>query len=186
MAALSPAGRAQAHVAFTAHSIPVSMARNCNYERQLTEACRLVALELGITPDRWALVYQSKSGRPGDPWLEPDILDHVKDLNTRDIKSVVIQPIGFLSDHMEVLYDLDEEARLLCESLGVEMARGRTAGTDPRFVGMLRELIAERIGLLADQGGRAAGDYGPSHHVCPENCCLPAVRPPAPAAARPG
>jgi len=77
---------------------------NCDYERQLSVACRLVAEELGIPQARWALVYQSKSGRPGDPWLEPDILQYLRDLNARGTDSVVIHPIGFLSDHMEVLF----------------------------------------------------------------------------------
>lgn len=165
------------HVAFTAHSIPAAMARNCNYERQLSAVCRLVAEELGIPQQRWALVYQSKSGRPGDPWLEPDILQHLKDLNARGTVAVVIHPIGFLSDHMEVLYDLDEEARLLCKELGLEMVRARTVGTHPLFVSLLRELIAERIGSLEEPVRRAVGDDGPSHDVCPDTCCLPAQGP---------
>ena len=92
----------------------------------------------GNRAERWASVYQSRSGRPEDPWLEPDILDHLKDLKQRGAARVLIHPIGFLSDHMEVLYDLDEEARLLCDELGLEMVRGRTVGTHPRFVRMLR------------------------------------------------
>ncbi len=101
---------------------------------QLRETCRLVADEVGIAPDCWALVYQSRSGRPGDPWLEPDILDHLKDLQRRGVKDVVIHPIGFLSDHMEVMYDLDEEARHLCDAIGLTMVRSQTVGTHPRFV----------------------------------------------------
>ena len=89
------------------------MARNCDYELQLRETCRRVAGEVGIAPEFWALVYQSRSGRPDDPWLEPDILDYLKELQSRGVKEVMIHPIGFLSDHMEVLYDLDEEARQL-------------------------------------------------------------------------
>ena len=174
------------HLAFTAHSIPVAMARNCNYERQLSAACRLVAEELGIPPNRWALVYQSKSGRPGDAWLEPDILDHLRDLKTRGTDAVLIHPIGFLSDHMEVVYDLDEEARVLCSELGLKMVRARTVGTHPLFVSLLRELIAERIGFFEEPVRRAVGDDGPSHDVCPETCCLPVARPYVPTAARPG
>ena len=105
----------------TLHSPPIafrpSMAQNCNYEHQLGEACRLMAAAAGVDQTRWKLVYQSRSGRPGDPWLEPDILDHLKDLNGVGSNGVLIHPIGFLSDHIEVLYDLDEEARMLCESL---------------------------------------------------------------------
>jgi protoporphyrin/coproporphyrin ferrochelatase len=178
--------RDSVHVAFTAHSIPIAMARNCDYERQLSAACRLVAEELGIPQERWALVYQSKSGRPGDPWLEPDILQYLRDLNARGAESVVIHPIGFLSDHMEVLFDLDEEARLLCQGLGLEMVRARTVGTHPLFVSLLRELIAERIGFLPEPVRRAAGDDGPSHDVCPETCCLPASRHSSPTAVPPG
>jgi protoporphyrin/coproporphyrin ferrochelatase len=165
--------RRDAHLAFTAHSIPVAMARNCEYEHQLAETCRLIAAELGIPRERWALVFQSRSGRPGDPWLEPDILDHLKDLRRRGIASVLIQPVGFLSDHMEVLYDLDHEARVLCEELGVLMVRAGTVGTHPRFISMLRELIAERLGDNAGSSRRAVGLDGASHDVCPEGCCLP-------------
>jgi ferrochelatase len=169
--------RESSHVAFTAHSIPVSMAMNCDYESQLRETCRLVAEAVGIAPARWALVYQSRSGRPGDPWLEPDILDHLKDLQRRGVADVAIHPIGFLSDHMEVMYDLDEEARHLCDAVGLSMARSQTIGTHPRFVKMLCELIAERIAQPRPRGPRAAGLYGPGHDVCPENCCLPSMRP---------
>jgi protoporphyrin/coproporphyrin ferrochelatase len=163
--------RSEVHLAFTAHSIPVSMARNCKYQQQLEESCRWVAEDIGVTPDRWALVYQSRSGRPGDPWLEPDILEHLKGLRQRGTNSVVVHPVGFLSDHMEVLYDLDEEARLLCDEIGLNMVRSRTVGTHPRFVSMLRELIAERMGITAESARRALGTDGPSHDVCPEMCC---------------
>jgi protoporphyrin/coproporphyrin ferrochelatase len=170
--------RRAVHLAFTAHSIPGSMARNCDYERQLRETCRLVAEELGIETDRWATVYQSRSGRPEDPWLEPDILDHVKDLHHRGVKDLIIHPIGFLSDHIEVLYDLDEEAHHLCVELGMQMVRSPSVGTHPRFVAMLRELIEERIRGIPESGHRAIGQYGPNHDVCPELCCLPPARPP--------
>jgi protoporphyrin/coproporphyrin ferrochelatase len=169
---VSPDVRHETNLAFTAHSIPISMARNCKYEHQLTEACQLTADEIGVPAERWALVYQSRSGRPGDPWLEPDILDHVKDLRRRGIDHVVIHPIGFLSDHIEVLYDLDDEARLLCDELGLNMVRARTVGTHPRFISMLRELIAERIGIVSEASRRSLGRDGPSHDVCPESCCL--------------
>jgi protoporphyrin/coproporphyrin ferrochelatase len=164
--------RQEAHIVFTAHSIPLSMARNCQYEYQLTETCRLIAEETGIAGERWALVYQSRSGRPGDPWLGPDILDHLKDLRRRGIGSVLIQPVGFLSDHMEVMYDLDLEARLLSEEIGLTMVRAGTVGTHPRFVGMLRELIAERLGNIGVSNRRTLGPDGPSHDVCPDGCCL--------------
>jgi protoporphyrin/coproporphyrin ferrochelatase len=164
-------------VAFTAHSIPASMSRNCDYEKQLRETCRLIAEDVGIGDGRWSLVYQSRSGRPGDPWLEPDILDHLKELQSAGVKDVMIHPVGFLSDHMEVMYDLDEEASQVCDTLGLTMVRSRTVGTHPRFVGMLRELIAERIDVSRSLSPRAIGLYRPNHDVCPETCCLPSVRP---------
>ncbi len=170
--------RSSAVIAFTAHSIPGSMAANCAYERQLHEAARLVAEGLEVGPDRWALVYQSRSGRPQDPWLEPDILDHVRDLAGRGIKDLVIHPIGFLSDHMEVLYDLDEEALKLCQSLGMHLERAATVGVHPRFIAMLRELIVERLEGWDLDRKRACGTFGPNHDVCPVDCC------PAPTRAR--
>jgi ferrochelatase len=173
-----PAGRRNAfRVAFTAHSIPVAMARNCEYERQLAESCRLITAELGIDPEYWQLVYQSRSGRPEDPWLEPDILDHLGDLKRRGTACVLIHPIGFLSDHLEVLYDLDFEARQRSSSLGLEMVRSQTVGSHPRFVSLLCELIAERMEAGSRPRRRAAGHDGPSHDDCPETCCLPPARP---------
>ena len=167
---LPEARRSAARVAFTAHSIPLSMANNCNYVAQLNETCRLIAAELDLPPERWSLVYQSRSGRPGDPWLEPDIVDHIRSLHERGTKSLVIAPVGFLSDHMEVLFDLDEEAQSVCTELGVAMARAATVGNHPRFVSMIRELIQERLGLVCER--RAIGAFGPSHDVCPQDCCL--------------
>lgn len=163
------------HLAFTAHSIPASMAANCDYATQLTETCRLVAEAVGIPADRWKLVYQSRSGRPEDPWLGPDILDHLRTLNAEAFSDVIVHPVGFLSDHIEVLYDLDDEARRLADSLGLRMERSATVGTHPTFVAMLRELIAERI--HADPTRSAIGRFPANHDVCPADCCLPATRP---------
>lgn len=169
--------RATARVAFTAHSIPTSMAQGSRYEEQLRESCRLVSEAVGIAPDRWRLVYQSRSGPPHVPWLAPDILDHIRDLNASNVEALVIHPIGFLSDHMEVLYDLDEEARLLSDELGLTMVRSATVGVHPRFVAMLAELIQER--LTSSPERRAIGKFGSSHDVCPPDCCPPPARPPA-------
>ena len=178
---LSLESRSTATIAFTAHSIPLSMSTNCNYVKQLEETCRLIAEELDIPSDRWRLVYQSRSGRPGDPWLEPDIGDHIRSLASNGTKSLVIAPIGFLSDHMEVLFDLDEEARAICNQVGIEMARAETPGTHPTFVACIRELIEERLGLRTEK--RAIGQFGPNHDVCPIDCCLYTIpqrpRPPA-------
>lgn len=179
MEAIPEGHRASAHLAFTAHSIPMSMARNCDYERQLSETCRLVAEAVGVDPGRWQLVYQSRSGRPQDPWLEPDILDHLRTLPGRGIRDVVIHPVGFLSDHMEVLFDLDEEARQVSGELGLNMVRSSTVGVHPEFIAMLRELIEERMAGASGSVRRAVGLYGPNHDVCPELCCPAPARPPA-------
>jgi ferrochelatase len=122
---------------FTAHSVPLSMAQASPYAAQLEEACRRVAEGAGRSD--WTLVYQSRSGPPGQPWLEPDIHSYL-----REIKSdVVIAPIGFLSDHMEVIYDLDTEARAVCDELGVRMVRAGTVGTHPEIIRMIAELIEQ-------------------------------------------
>ena len=167
--------RGAVRVAFTAHSIPDSMAANCDYVEQLTETCRLVAEAAGIEADRWSLVYQSRSGRPTDPWLGPDILEHLDELKSQGALDVIVQPVGFLSDHMEVMYDLDEEALHKSIELGLTIVRAGTAGTHPRFVAMLRDLIRERIELSPERP--AIGQYPASHDVCPANCCLPPARP---------
>jgi len=174
------------HLVLTAHSIPLSMARSCDYERQLGETCGLVAAELGIGSERWSLAYQSRSGRPQDPWLEPDILDCLRDLRKQGASHVLIHPIGFLSDHMEVLHDLDVEAVGCAHALGICLVRSQTIGTHPLFVAMLGELIAERTEGLAGQKPRAIGQNGPSHDVCPDTCCLPPTRPPVPPREGPG
>jgi ferrochelatase len=152
--------RATTHVAFTAHSIPRSMAENCVYETQLQETGRLVAQ--ATNQNNWRMVYQSRSGPPTQPWLEPDILDHLKDLKAAGTTDVVITPIGFVSDHMEIVYDLDTEARQLSEQLGLNMVRARTAGTHPAFISMIRELILERTALNATT----------NHDACAIDCCL--------------
>lgn len=172
--------RDQVHIAFTAHSIPLSMSRQCEYLKQLEETCRLVAEQLAIPEERWKLVFQSRSGRPEDPWLDPDIVDHLRAMHVRGDSDVVIYPIGFLSDHMEVMYDLDEEARLACEEMGLNMVRAGTVGSHPDFIAMLRELIQERLDPSLPK--RAVGKYGPSHDVCPVDCCPAPVRPQRPAA----
>ncbi len=167
--------RESAHVTFTAHSIPSPMADRCNYERQLNETCRLVAEASGVERSRWTLAYQSRSGRPTDPWLGPDILEHLADLKGRGVGRVVVQPVGFLSDHMEVLFDLDEEAAIKAKELGIDFVRAGTAGTDPRFVSMFADLIQERVEAKPERP--AVGEFPASHDVCPVNCCLPAPRP---------
>jgi ferrochelatase len=164
--------RDSVRLVFTAHSIPVAMARNCDYQRQLGETCQLVAHFAGIERTKSDLVYQSRSGRPGDPWLEPDILDHLRSLSREGVTNLLVHPIGFLSDHMEVLYDLDAEAQALCHQLGLTMIRSKTVGTHPRFVSMLGDLVAERLEHRVPGQRQAFGRDGPSHDVCPDRCCL--------------
>jgi ferrochelatase len=160
--------RASTQVVFTAHSIPQSMAENCHYEAQLQETGRLVAS--GANYESWRLVYQSRSGPPTQPWLGPDILEHLKELKLSGATDVVIAPIGFVSDHMEIKYDLDTEARQLCNEIGLNMVRASTVGTHPLFVSMIRELVLERIDHAAER--RFLGTHGASHDVCPADSCL--------------
>jgi ferrochelatase len=160
--------RASAHVAFTAHSIPLAMARQSRYESQLAEVARLVAEQVGAGD--YTVVYQSRSGSPHMPWLEPDVCDHIRGLSERGVRDVVVSPVGFLSDHMEVLFDLDVEARETAGEVGIGLVRAKTAGTHPAFVSMIRELIQERLDASVPR--RALGRFGPSHDVCQPGCCL--------------
>jgi len=160
-------------IVYTAHSIPVSMATTCDYVQQLEEVRKLVSTRLSFTND--ALVYQSRSGAPGQPWLEPDILDYLRDVMTRSLATaVVLAPISFISDHMEVLYDLDIEVQRLCDSLRLPMVRAKTVGVHPKFIAMIRDLILERT---AGAERRALGSFGPRPDVCPEDCCPAPQRP---------
>ncbi len=155
-------------IVYTAHSIPVSMGDSSDYVKQLEEVRRLVSEALGHPSD--ALVYQSRSGAPGQPWLEPDVLDSLRQVKAQNLASaVVLAPIGFISDHMEVLYDLDVEARQLCDALGLPMRRAKTVGVHPKFVGMIRELILERRNPGTER--RALGALGLRQDVCVEDCC---------------
>jgi ferrochelatase len=164
---IPPERRAAAAIAFTAHSVPISMAETSRYVQQVEEACRLVGERVGRP--QYRLVYQSRSGAPAQPWLAPDVLEYLRELAAGgSTPDVVLAPIGFISDHMEVVYDLDTEARRLCEDLGLNMVRAGTVGDDPRFVAMIRELVLERMG---EAPGRALGELGPSHDVCAEDCC---------------
>jgi ferrochelatase len=167
--------RAGARIAFTAHSIPLAMATGSDYVRQLREACGLVAAR--VPHARWALAYQSRSGSPREPWLEPDILDHLDALRAEGVADVVVAPVGFVSDHMEVVHDLDTEARERAAALGLGFVRAGTAGTHPAFVGMVRELIEERV---AGGERRALGAHGPRPDTCAPDCCPSGpARPPA-------
>lgn len=165
---LDESQRERAPLIFTAHSIPGAMAATCEYENQLREACRLVAD--GAGKSGWQVVFQSRSGPPAQPWLEPDICDVLREIGQQNAaKDVVVAPIGFISDHMEVVYDLDYEAAEVCRKGGINMIRAATVGTHPRFVGMIRELIVERVDESTQRS--ALGDLGSSHDECPVDCC---------------
>jgi protoporphyrin/coproporphyrin ferrochelatase len=158
--------RGDARVVFTTHSIPRTMSRHSDYEVQHHEACRLV-ME-AFPGRRWELVYNSRSGPPQVPWLTPDVNDHLTALAADGCPGVVVVPIGFVSDHLEVVYDLDVEARATAAGLGLPFARAGTVGTDPRFVAGLVELVRERV-----EGAprRALGTRGPNWDACPVDCC---------------
>ena len=173
--------RESVKIAFTAHSIPYSMSSTSDYEKQLKESCRLVAESMSLDTSQWDLVYQSRSGRPQDPWLEPDICDYIRDLHASGRNAMVICPIGFLSDHMEVMYDLDDEARKLCDELGMTMQRAATPGSHPTFIQMIRKLIQERTNNAQRE---CIGNFGPNHDVCPDDCCPRPRRPGRPNANR--
>ena len=165
-------------VVFTAHSIPVAMAATSDYQRQLTETGRLVMAQVdpaGATP--WSLAFQSRSGPPAVPWLEPDIVDQLRAVAAEGVEQVVVAPIGFVADHMEVVYDLDVEAAQEAERLGLTMVRAATAGVHPAFVTMIRQLIEERLDPAAPK--LALGSDGPYHDTCPVGCC-PGPRRPTP------
>ena len=175
--------REEARLVFTAHSIPTAMndvagpERNGWYAWQVGEAARLVTAAVNSTLSRplgYDVVWQSRSGPPQVPWLEPDINDHLVELSDQRVAAVVVSPVGFVSDHVEVLWDLDAEAAETAEKLHLPYARAATVGVDPRFVAMVAELVAERT---AGVPKRALGPAGPSHDVCPDGCCPVPRRP---------
>ncbi|WP_329455216.1 ferrochelatase [Streptomyces sp. NBC_01497] len=188
--------RAGAHLAFTTHSIPTGAADTSGpesghgyggaYVAQHLDVARLVAdavREETGTEHPWQLVYQSRSGAPGTPWLEPDICDHLETLHGEKVPAVVMVPIGFVSDHMEVLYDLDTEATAKAAELGLPVRRSPTVGADPRFAAAVRELVLERAATERGEPRErcALGALGASHDLCPVGCCP--ARAPRPAAA---
>jgi ferrochelatase len=170
---------------FTTHSIPTATADTAGpsggaYVAQHEAVAALVAGGVAAraeVQDGWDLVYQSRSGAPHVPWLEPDISDHLAALKEQGVPGVVIVPIGFVSDHMEVVWDLDTVALGHAAEIGLPARRAATVGTDPRFVAMVRELVLERVGREIP---RALSPLGPSHDVCPAHCC-PNPRGPRPA-----
>lgn len=173
--------RGEARLVFVTHSIPTSMADSSGpkggaYVDQHLSLAGLVAAEVGRRSGRdpgWDLVYCSRSGSPHVPWLEPDVNDHLRNLEASGTRAVVVIPIGFVSDHMEVVYDLDTEAAATAAELGLGFARASTAGTHPAFVAAVRDLLLERA---AAESGRdperaAVGELEACWDVCAAHCC---------------
>jgi len=168
-------------ILFVTHSIPTAMAaasgppgrfdENGAYVAQHLATAQLVVdgvVAEGLTAPEWSLVYQSRSGAPHIPWLEPDINDALRDLAADGMKAAVVVPIGFVSDHVEVIWDLDNEAKETCDELGVRMARVATPGTHASFVSAIADLVEARI---AGGPGEALSELGPWSAVCAVNCC---------------
>ena len=141
--------RMSARLVFTAHSIPASMAEASRYEHQLAESAAAVADSVGLT---WALVYQSRSGRPSDPWLEPDVCEYLRRERAAGLEAVILCPIGFVCDHIEVLYDLDREAAEVCRDIDLPMVRAEAVNDDPLFLDMMADVVLDTIAWY--EGGR--------------------------------
>ena len=153
---------------FTAHSLPQSMASLADYEAQLREACGLVAQQVG--DDHWRLAFQSNNARTGDPWLAPTVEEALASIAALGRSSVVVAPLGFVCDHMEVVMDLDVEARACAEGLGLGYFRAPTVGTHPAYVDMVRQLVVERISANPERP--CLGQRGPNPDYCAPGCCL--------------
>ncbi len=160
---------------FTAHSIPTAMADSCQYVAQLREASALVSDRSGA--EKWELAFQSRSGPPSQPWLEPDVCDRLRELRDEGVTGVCVVPIGFVSDHLEVAFDLDVEARETAEDLGLEFVRAGTVGTHPRFVTGICDLIEER--LHGETARASVGSMPALPDACPPDCCPRPVGRPA-------
>ncbi len=157
---------------FTAHSVPLSMARTSAYEMQLRQTARLIAAAVGLD---WELAWQSRSGPPAVPWLEPDVGEVLQRLAAEGAAGAVVVPIGFVSDHLEVRYDLDAEAVPAARAAGLRVERAATPGDDPRIVAMVADLVAERMGGAPRA---VVGDLPVSPDACPLDCCpAPGRRP---------
>ncbi|MEU4311806.1 ferrochelatase [Nocardia sp. NPDC024068] len=184
-AALPPERRDSTRLVFTAHSVPVAADTAAGppdggghlYSRQVAESARLCAAAAGFTD--YDVVWQSRSGPPRIPWLEPDIVDHLETLPDKGFDAVIVCPVGFVSDHLEVIWDLDNEAAVKAAELGMSFARAATPGTDPRFAEMVVELIGEHLGAVTPRRLGAVPGYGCTRDgaPCAADCCAPPRRP---------
>lgn len=163
---------ARTKVFFTAHSIPQSLADSSRYVEQLMSACELITADIECD---WSLVWQSRSGPPTMPWLEPDIVDAIKGLDPGVTDRVVVVPVGFVSDHMEVLQDLDTDAAAAASEIGLAFDRVTTSGTDRRFVQMIVDLVNEKLDGTTPV---ALGPLGLVPEQCGLDCCPAPVRRP--------
>jgi protoporphyrin/coproporphyrin ferrochelatase len=182
LATLPASVRDRARLVFTAHSVPDGMnaasgsvtagtaAPGGRYVAELREASRLIAERTGGGALPWDLVFQSRSGPPSAPWLEPDVNDHLRVLAKEGVPAVVVVPVGFVHDHMEVVHDLDVEARETAASLGLAFARATAPGSSARFARMVCELVEERTGS-SGAPALALGGFGPAAGDCPADCC---------------
>ncbi|MGA4788375.1 MULTISPECIES: ferrochelatase [Nocardia] len=176
--------RDRARLVFTAHSIPVAADVAAGppadgghlYSRQVAEAARLCAAATGF--DDFDVVWQSRSGPPQVPWLEPDIVDHLEALSGKGVEAVVVCPVGFVSDHLEVVWDLDNEAAEKAAELGMAFARAATPGPDPRFARMVAELVGEHLDGNEPRRLGAVPGYGCTRNgaICAPGCCEPVRR----------
>lgn len=173
-----------ARLVFTAHSVPISADAAAGppadgghlYSRQVVEAARLCAAATGV--DEYDVVWQSRSGPPQVPWLEPDIVDHLEALSAKGVEAAVVCPVGFVSDHLEVIWDLDNEAADKAAELGMSFARAATPGADPRFARLVADLVQEqlagarplRLGVVPGYGCTLDGA------PCASGCCEPPRR----------
>jgi protoporphyrin/coproporphyrin ferrochelatase len=178
LATLPAEVRGDAHLVFTAHSVPLAMAETSGpaeghgrYVAELTEAARLITERAGAGAHPWSLVYQSRSGPPSQPWLEPEVCDHLGELAKTGTSAVVVIPVGFVSDHMEVRHDLDVEAARTADSLGLAFARAATPGASLRFAAMVTELVQERQAWPETPARAALGTMGVPSQACPASCC---------------
>jgi ferrochelatase len=169
LARIDANSRASAKVLFTAHSLPVSMAAGSCYVVQLKDACQTIAARLKLP--QWELVYQSNNARyGGEAWLGPDIAAAIETEHAAGVLDVIVAPVGFVCDHMEVVLDLDVDAAGKADALGINMVRAATVGTHPSYVRMVRELLSER--MTANPERPTTGALGPKHDHCPSDCCL--------------
>ena len=161
-------------VLHSAHSLPLSMAANCDYQQQLNEAAAIVN-ELAGMRGPYEVVFQSRSGPPSVPWLTPDIDQRIHELAEQGTQELLVHPLGFVADHMEVLFDLDTQSAAAANEAGVKMVRTPTVGTHPRFVSMLVDLVEEAAGLRADRPSLSKS--GPRPDKCNSQCCPAPIRP---------